>query len=116
MTLSSPKTIPPPTTEGLQTIQKDFDRYQKEAFDSREAKFFALELCGECGELANLEKKLWRDPTTPLLPETFADEAADVMIALLNYCNAKGIDLQGSLTKKLQVIEQRRLLGKMGKI
>ncbi|MFZ9518875.1 MAG: hypothetical protein ACO3A4_00200 [Silvanigrellaceae bacterium] len=90
--------------------------YQLRAFGQRSASFFALELAGECGELANLEKKLWRDPNCAIEPRAIADEAADVFIALMNYCNARGIDLEPSVVDKLRRIEERRKSGSMGPV
>ena len=46
--------------EGLDPIQRAFDAYQSACFIARPPEFFALELSGETGELANLEKKRWR--------------------------------------------------------
>lgn len=46
-----------PKVTGLKNIQIEFDTYQNKAFHERPANFFSLELCGEAGELANLEKK-----------------------------------------------------------
>ena len=63
---------------------------------------------------ANLEKKIWRDPTHPPDMKHVADEAADVFIALMNYCNARGIDLEPAVMQKLVRIEERRLAGLMG--
>ncbi len=108
------KPLMPPQVDGMRTILQDFARYQSAAFRSRSASFFALELCGECGELANLEKKIWRDCNQAPSCERLAEEAADVGIALMNYCNARGIDLQAAMEAKLHEIEARRLAGKMG--
>ncbi len=107
--------LTPPQVEGLQGTQRSFAAYQEKAFPPRSPEFFALELCGECGELANLEKKIWRDPgRRDDCRKELPHEAADVFIALMNYCNARGIDLQQSVVAKLQVIEKRRTQGKMG--
>jgi NTP pyrophosphatase (non-canonical NTP hydrolase) len=105
-----------PSAIGLKKIQTEFDNYQKNAFEERSSSFFSLELCGECGELANLEKKIWRDPKKSINFENLADEAADVFIALMNYCNSRNIDLENSVTIKLTRIEEKRRLGQMGKI
>lgn len=105
-----------PSVVGLKNIQNEFDVYQKNAFESRSPSFFSLELCGECGELANLEKKIWRDPSKEIEMEKLSDEAADVFIALMNYCNTRNIDLENSVMIKLVKIEEKRLLGQMGKI
>lgn len=95
--------------ESLGAVQAGFDAYQKACFTARPPEFFALELCGEAGELANLEKKAWKGK--PIPPERFADEAADVMIALMNYCNARGVDLGSAVETKLIEIERRRQSG-----
>ena len=105
-----------PSALGLKNIQIEFDHYQTNAFENRGPNFFSLELCGECGELANLEKKIWRDPSKPIEIEKLADEAADVFIALMNYCNARKIDIEKAVTLKLTRIEEKRLQGLMGKI
>src|SRR3989344_3003207 len=91
-----------PKVSGLDQIQKEFDHYQNEAFEKRQANFFALELCGEAGELANLEKKLWRDPQREIDMQKLSDEAADVFIALMNYCNTRGVPLETAVRNKLQ--------------
>jgi NTP pyrophosphatase (non-canonical NTP hydrolase) len=87
-------------------IQKAFNAYQEACFTARPPEFFSLELCGEAGELANLEKKAWKGKQ--IAEEHFAEEAADVFIAVMNYCNAKGIDLGRAVTEKLWEIERRR--------
>lgn len=110
------KKLNPPSAHGLSKIQEQFDTYQRAAFGMREANFFALELCGECGELANLEKKRWRDPAKAMDPVRFSEEAADVLISLLNYCNARGVNLESAVTSKLEEIEKRRLAGMMGPV
>jgi NTP pyrophosphatase (non-canonical NTP hydrolase) len=97
----------PTNYAGIARLQEEFDRYQKEAFPARGANFFALELNGEAGELANLEKKAWKGKTID--PADFADEAADVLIALLNYANSRQIDLARAVEKKMQFIDQRRI-------
>lgn len=104
----------PPQVEGLNQTQQSFMQYQLRAFGQRSASFFALELAGECGELANLEKKLWRDPQRGIDEQHLRDEAADVFIALMNYCNARGIQLEPAVQSKLSRIEERRRKGQMG--
>lgn len=85
--------------EGLPGIQEAFNAYQSACFIARPAEFFCLELCGEAGELANLEKKRWRG--TVVDEGSVADEAADVLIALMNFCNARGIHLGDAVQAKL---------------
>lgn len=96
----------PRSYDGLRALQAEFGRYQQRAFPEREARFFALELAGETGELANLEKKEWKG--VGIAPAAYADEAADVMIAVLNYANARGIDLGEAVSEKMAEIERRR--------
>lgn len=104
----------PPQVQGLATTQHSFLDYQLRAFGQRRPAFFALELAGECGELANLEKKLWRDPEYHIATNSLSDEAADVFIALMNYCNSRGIALEAAVQTKLEQIEERRRQGRMG--
>lgn len=87
-------------------IQNGFDEYQKQCFTARSPEFFCLELNGECGELANLEKKSWKG--RDIVHSKFEDEAADVFIALMNYCNARNINLQKAVSEKLMTIENMR--------
>lgn len=93
--------------EGLRRLQQQFDSYQQKAFPHRPSRFFSLELCGEAGELANLEKKEWKGRT--MAADDFEDEAADVCIALLNYANSRGIDLARAVEAKMAEIDRRRL-------
>jgi NTP pyrophosphatase (non-canonical NTP hydrolase) len=106
--------VPPDVLGDLEHIQHSFSGYQKKAFPSRTSAFFALELCGEAGELANLEKKEWRNPEARPDYHQFEQEAADVFISLINYCNSKNIPLQKAVQKKLEIIETRRRSGAMG--
>jgi len=92
----------------VRKIQDLFDKYQKNCFTERPPEFFCLELNGEAGELANLEKKKWKGKSVE--HEKFSDEAADVFIALMNYCNARGINLEQAVINKLDIIEERRSL------
>jgi NTP pyrophosphatase (non-canonical NTP hydrolase) len=101
------------TRRAIKKAQNEFDHYQKAYYKARSSEFFCLELCGEAGELANIEKKVWKGKDIPF--EKFEDEAADVLIALMNYCNAKNIDLSKSLMNKLVKIEKRRKLLKTQK-
>lgn len=96
----------PRSYEGLGALQAEFARYQEEAFPEREPRFFALELAGETGELANLEKKEWKGREVDRA--AYTDEAADVMIAVMNYANARGIDLAEAVSEKMAEIERIR--------
>ena len=99
----------PASYDGLRALQAEFRRYQDAAFPERPPRFFALELAGETGELANLEKKVWKGRT--IGRADFEDEAADVCIALLNYANSRGIDLAGAVDGKMSRIDTLRLAG-----
>jgi NTP pyrophosphatase (non-canonical NTP hydrolase) len=90
----------------LRQLQDEFDRYQKANFPHRPSRFFSLELCGEAGELANLEKKEWKGKTID--DAEVIDETADVFIALVNYANSRGIDLAAAVEAKMAEIERRR--------
>jgi NTP pyrophosphatase (non-canonical NTP hydrolase) len=90
----------------LSEVQKLFDEYQKKNFPERSPEFFCLELNGEAGELANAEKKRWKGNVVP--HEIFQDEAADVLIALMNYVNSRNIDLGEAVRTKLLTIEKKR--------
>jgi NTP pyrophosphatase (non-canonical NTP hydrolase) len=90
----------------VSNIQNGFDDYQNQCFTERSPEFFCLELNGECGELANLEKKVWKGKNIEHVK--FEDEAADVFIALMNYCNARKINLQKAVSDKLVRIENLR--------
>lgn len=87
-------------------IQIIFDEYQKLCFQEKSSQFFCLELNGEAGELANIEKKEWKGLS--IEHERFQDEVADVFIALMNYSNSKNIDIGLALREKLLKIEQKR--------
>lgn len=89
--------------DSIPEIQRAFDAYQRECFVARPSEFFALELNGEAGELANIEKKRWKG--APIDEAHRADEAADVFIALMNFCNAAEIDLAVAVVAKLARIE-----------
>lgn len=92
--------------KALKIVQQIFDEYQNLCFTKRSPEFFCLELNGEAGELANLEKKSWKGKI--IAQELFFDEAADVLIALMNYSNAKGVDLGRAVKDKLLLIENKR--------
>lgn len=98
----------------INQIQSQFGEYQNSYFPERSPEFFCLELNGEAGELANAEKKRWKGRYVD--DEVYANEAADVFIALMNYANARGIDLSKAIKKKLLKIEKERIeLEKQGK-
>ena len=104
--IDSESALLPASYDGLQTLQAEFQRYQEAAFPHRPPRFFALELAGETGELANLEKKVWKGRHVD--DADFVDEAADVCIALLNFANSRGIDLAAAVQRKMRHIDTRR--------
>jgi len=89
----------------IPAVQQEFDSYQKKYFPVRSPEFFCLELNGEAGELANFEKKLWKGKQVNF--KSLEDEAADVFIALINYCNSRKIDLGSAVVKKLEWIDKK---------
>ena len=93
-------------TGKIADVQDNFDNYQKQYFPERSPQFFCLELNGEAGELANLEKKRWKG--RQISDDKIADEAADVFIALINYCNSRNINLEKAIINKLKIIETIR--------
>jgi len=97
----------PVAYDGLRSLQQQFSVYQQAAFPDRPSRFFSLELCGEAGELANLEKKVWKGRL--VADDAFVDEAADVLIALINYANSRGIDLAAAAAHKMARIDRRRV-------
>lgn len=99
-------TLLPASYSGLATLQTEFQRYQDAAFPHRPPRFFALELAGETGELANLEKKVWKGRQVD--EADFVDEAADVCIALLNFANSRSIDLAAAVEHKMRHIDGKR--------
>ena len=99
----------PASYGGLRTLQQEFMRYQRAAFPERPPRFFALELAGETGELANLEKKVWKGRRVD--DARFTDEAADVCIALLNFANSRAIDLASAVERKMRRIDGGRRAG-----
>ncbi|MDE2876823.1 MAG: hypothetical protein OXU69_11780 [Gemmatimonadota bacterium] len=104
--IDSPSAFLPASYDGLEALQAEFHRYQEAAFPHRPPRFFALELAGETGELANLEKKVWKGRQVD--EADFVDEAADVCIALLNFANSRGIDLAAAVKRKMRRIDRKR--------
>ena len=90
----------------LSALQRDFAVWNAAHFAPRPPEFFALELAGEAGEVANNEKKVWKGKAVP--HEALQDEAADVLISVLNYANARGIDLGAAVGKKMGILEERQ--------
>ncbi|MCS6808715.1 MAG: hypothetical protein RML40_05960 [Bacteroidota bacterium] len=95
-----------PIENAVVHVQRLFDTYQKACFQARSPEFFALELCGEAGELANLQKKRWKGKA--VADNAIAEETADVFIALMNFANASGVCLGAAVRAKLLNIEETR--------
>ena len=98
----------PENYSGIKELQDEFLEFQLKVFGQREANFFSLELCGEAGELANLEKKIWK-ASRKVSKEELSDEAADVFIAVMNYANSRDIDLASAVEEKMRRIYQKKL-------
>jgi len=95
-----------PLAREIARTQPVMAQWNASLFPARPPEFFALELCGETGELANKEKKLWRGED--IRAKELAEEAADILITLLNYCNSRDIDLGEAFEEKVRVVEMRR--------
>lgn len=70
----------------------------------------AMALSVEAAEL--LELYLWSadegpQPLNPARQPKVADEAADVLMCLLNFCDRAGVDLGAALTAKLAAAERK---------
>lgn len=91
----------------LAEIQSNFQKYQENHFTKRSPEFFCLELNGEAGELANIEKKQWKGRQISQIQ--YDDESADVFIALMNYVNSREVDLKSAVIEKLNKIEKIRI-------
>lgn len=75
------------------------------AYSNTDERFLALALCGECGELANLIKKRWRDGVDK--SEEIRDEIADIRVylELIAKCfNVEGEKLDERVKAKLQKV------------
>lgn len=48
--------------------------------------------------------------------QKLSDEAADVFIALMNYCNTRGVHLENAVQNKLTRVENMRLEGSLGPV
>jgi NTP pyrophosphatase (non-canonical NTP hydrolase) len=66
---------------------------------------YALGMCGEAGEVANLIKKALRKGETT--SEGLADELADVFIYLLLLADEAGINLYAAYQHKRDICEKR---------
>lgn len=66
---------------------------------------YALGMCGEAGEVANLVKKALRKGEA--IPEGLADELADVFIYLLLLADEAGINLYAAYQHKRDICEKR---------
>lgn len=98
-----------PTLAELQALVRDFSE-RRDWGRYHSPRNLAMALTVEAAEL--LELYLWcaDDGPQPLVPERaprVADEAADVLITLLNFCERAGIDLAAAMRDKLARAEQK---------
>lgn len=102
--MSEPPTLPELQARVLAFAEaRDWSRYHS-------PRNLAMALVVEASEL--LELYLWTEDggPQPLRPERapkVADEAADVLICLLNFCERAGIDLAAALDAKLDNAEAK---------
>jgi NTP pyrophosphatase (non-canonical NTP hydrolase) len=81
------------------------------AYSSTDERFLTLALCGECGELANMIKKRWRDGVD-LTPE-IREEICDIRVYL--ELIAKCFDIEGDkldmavIDKLKKVVEKHKV-------
>lgn len=99
-----PKTLDELTRDCRAFVQaRDWEQYHS-------PRNLAMALSVEAGEL--LELYLWcaDDGPQPLAESRqpkVADEAADVLMCLLNFCDRAGVDLEAALASKLARAEQK---------
>lgn len=90
------------------TLHRQMTRHLFQAYSSSDERFLTLALCGECGELANMIKKRWRDNVD--LSEEIKDEIADVRIylELLAKCfDIEGEKLDARVEQKLAKVAEK---------
>lgn len=80
--------------------------------DAEILNFFALAICGEAGELANLVKKRWRGEEVD--PNDIRDEIADIRIYIEHLARHLHIDLDRACENKLNVVSERLAVKESG--
>lgn len=96
--LSKPKKI-------VAEFNREFNLPTEKSFENM--KFYALELAGEVGELANIIKKMWRSGESLELQEKLKEETADVLISYLLFLNASGIDIESAFEEKISKLREK---------
>lgn len=100
------------TTENLEEV---LDRIHENCMlrmglrrgSASERTFLALALAGEAGEVANVQKKIWRDGPSPELYTKLLDEIADVYAYLDHLCKALNTTREDVLVHKLNEVVTR---------
>lgn len=72
-----------------------------------ERNFLILAAAGEMGELANVQKKIWRDGPSEELYRKLDDEIADVLIYLEHLCKSRQVDPDVICARKLEEVRHR---------
>jgi NTP pyrophosphatase (non-canonical NTP hydrolase) len=72
-----------------------------------ERNFLALAAAGEAGEVANVQKKIWRDGESEELTRKLEDEIADVLIYLEHLRVSLRIDFDFICARKMREVVQR---------
>ena len=89
-------------------LHERMTRHLFPSYASEDERFLALALCGECGELANMIKKRWRDGVD--LSEEVKEEIADIRVylALLAKCfGIEGDKLDAQVQMKLNKVVEK---------
>lgn len=86
-------------------LHKEMTKHLFPPFSSEDERFLALALCGECGELANMIKKRWRDGAD--LTDEIREEICDIRVYLELIAECFGISghrLNNHVQQKLKKV------------
>lgn len=70
--------------------------------------FFAVALCGEAGEFANVVKKIVRNGTTDFKMKMLLDEMADILIYFCKVLDVVGGDFDAAWDRKHNILIKER--------
>jgi NTP pyrophosphatase (non-canonical NTP hydrolase) len=89
-------------------MHEKITRYLFPPYSSDDERFLTLALCGECGELANMIKKRWRDGVD--LTEEIREEICDIRVYLELVARCFGIEgdkLDQNVQRKLEKVAKK---------